>query len=112
MPTRNRSTTESGRGETDEAGLVADTGSVRITQLFHLETLRARTPGKTVPSHFGWCFSEWDGGGEVSGAELRRGPDAFRTGGWRVDGWGDEGVGILGAVTLLLGVAIVLLSGL
>ena len=49
MPTRNRSTTESGRGETDEVGLVADTDSACITQLFHLETLRAREPGK--PRH-------------------------------------------------------------
>ncbi len=49
MPTRNRSTTESGRGETDEADLVADTESACITQLFHLETLRAREPGK--PRH-------------------------------------------------------------
>mgnify|MGYP000854286486 FL=1 len=61
MPTRNRSTTESGRGETDEAGLVADTESDCITQLFHLETLRARKPGKTAPPHIVRCLSEWDG---------------------------------------------------
>ena len=46
----------------------------------------------------------------MSGAELRRGSDGFRTGGWRVDGYGDKGVGIFGAVVLLLGVAIVFLS--
>lgn len=61
MPTRNRSTTESGRGETDEAGLVADTESDCITQLFHLETLRARKPGKTAPPHIVRCLGEWDG---------------------------------------------------
>mgnify|MGYP001677739000 CR=1 FL=1 len=61
MPTRNRSTTESGRGETDEAGLVADTESDCITQLFHLETLRARKPGKTALPHIVRCLSEWDG---------------------------------------------------
>ena len=49
MPTRNRSTTESGRGETKEVGLVADAGSVCITQLFHLETVKARDPEETVP---------------------------------------------------------------
>lgn len=44
MPTRNRSTTESGRGETKEVGLVVDAGSVCITQLFHLETHKTREP--------------------------------------------------------------------
>ena len=42
MPRRNRSTTESGREETDEAGLVADAGHACITQLFHLAMRKAR----------------------------------------------------------------------
>ena len=47
MPTRNRSTTESGRGGTDEADLAADAGNACITQLFHLATPRARKSART-----------------------------------------------------------------
>ena len=88
MPTRNRSTTESGRGETDKVGLFADTESACITQLFHSETCKTRKPGKPrhptpVSRRMGW-------GGEVSGAELRREPDGFRERGWRVDAKGAE----------------------
>ena len=47
MPTRNRSTTDSGRGELDEADLVADAGNACILQFSHLATLRARKSGRS-----------------------------------------------------------------
>ena len=110
MPTRNRSTTESGRGETDEVGLVADTDSACITQLFHLEMLRAREPGKTAPPHIGVPAN---GMGAVRCPErscavdrMVSEPGVGESMGMETRAWG-----ILGAVALLLGVAIVLLSG-
>lgn len=47
MPTRNRSTTDSGRGELDEADLVTDAGNACILQFSHLATLRARKSGRS-----------------------------------------------------------------